>query len=564
LINFPNKIDDETTLFKAVDYLKSSLTRDYCPGDDKIFADTKGFPETGIVTLIDQKAEQKSSSFFYQGKTNFYFYGITLTDDSIDGNKWKESAFATLQVRAEHHNAILDAILASQKRLGKKSEKIGDSICARLNRITDIALKPHAWFTISSQIGFAPLTVRFSATDVKPNSVFDWNFGDGTGESEGALEVEHTYHEPGIFHPSLHVFNDYGSDVVKFNNAIKVLPKAPPLFEFSATNKKGKIQDDGTIRVPINSETIFEKADAWKIDDWINTIVYRFMPEKGGEYDVSAKKIDRGSFRIVKKQKFLDVVELENVWLWLKNNDKVVAKEYSPLANVFKTKPKTPFDPQSFSQGFHRPDQSFSGEKGRCLLYYNNTNTGLTNFTSYEGFSDVYFQAKESIDLGNWWSLSSPYDVYFGNSKITSYSGKTINSEPPKLSNVISTAWCCNAEIGYILTSDVFYKTIGVISDPVQGFRKVQHPGVSGKLFALMNEVYLFSSTGTIKKHDPITDSWSSVSNFCKRIEFSGCSDKQIYLSYDDNSFVVFDPITEGFTELGNRPEGENWLAGIF
>lgn len=88
-----------------------------------------------------------------------------------------------------------------------------------------VAGGPVAVLEASATVGFAPLTVRFSATGSRAAAGrladYAWDFGDGeTGDS---VEVFHTFTEPGLYAVELTVYDERGASG-QVESAVAVLP----------------------------------------------------------------------------------------------------------------------------------------------------------------------------------------------------------------------------------------------------------------------------------------------------------------------------------------------------
>jgi hypothetical protein len=125
LSNYPNQIDNDANLYLVHDSLRVKLADDYLPGDTRITVyDERNvmslFPPSGIITLTEQcsEPELRAISLSYSSKTSTTFEGLQLRSGFVDVVKPKNITNVTLNVMAEHHNTIKDAVIAVQGFVG--------------------------------------------------------------------------------------------------------------------------------------------------------------------------------------------------------------------------------------------------------------------------------------------------------------------------------------------------------------------------------------------------------------------------------------------------------------
>ena len=283
--NYPVNYDTNSNLYQVRDGLRVVLAEDYNPGDTSItvLADEttmRLFSNTGIITLTEQCSdiEFRALSFSYTSRTLTTFDGLTLLSGFIDSVKPKNRTNVTQNVMAEHHNAIKDALIASQLFAGKKGEigtkPLVGTMEERVNYVRQVAFQPKAWFNVDKTVGIAPLTVTFTdqsfrlGTDgVSSNIQYFWDFGDNTTslisyisvisgvsnlevvsvvpsvislisyvpnnisnvivEDIDGATISKVYTEPGIYTVKLRIVNDFGEDEVVFHNLIEARFPAP-------------------------------------------------------------------------------------------------------------------------------------------------------------------------------------------------------------------------------------------------------------------------------------------------------------------------------------------------
>src|ERR1039457_6223539 len=122
---YPVAIDTNDNLYLVHDALHTRLVEDYNPGDTSItvYPDLSlaNFPATGIITLTDQCSEidERAISFTYAGITLLnQFTNLVLLSGFVDIAKPKRFTVVTLNVVADHHNALKDALIAIEGMAG--------------------------------------------------------------------------------------------------------------------------------------------------------------------------------------------------------------------------------------------------------------------------------------------------------------------------------------------------------------------------------------------------------------------------------------------------------------
>lgn len=269
--NYPTVIDTNQNLFAVNDNLRVQLIEDYNPGDTTIFVlgnetTMRSFNATGIITLTDQcnSPENRAISFYYGSRTLTTFDELQLLPGYEDVAKPKNFTDVTQNVMAEHHNNLINAIVAIEKFAGKKGElptqPLEGTMEQRITYVRGIALQPKAWFSANATIGLAPFTVTFKnqsfrlGTDGSSHQVtYTWDFGDGS-PPEVITAVDDTingdvtkiYTSPGVYDVSLTVTNDFGTDQVIFPQMINARYFAPDTAVINFIQRAGQILTDGS------------------------------------------------------------------------------------------------------------------------------------------------------------------------------------------------------------------------------------------------------------------------------------------------------------------------------
>jgi PKD repeat protein len=163
--------------------------------------------------------------------------------------------------------------------------------------------------------------------------------------------------------------------------------------------------------------------------------------------------------------------------------------------------------------------------------------------------------------------------------------------------SVYRTAW--KDSTGYLARNDgvgpffrikSFYRTEGTLTAPFQNIRKMQDIQGPTKLEAQMTNlsggIYVLNNSGSVSKFDDTASVWTtggpgvnsslyrtlqdtSVNGFddqANSLLLASDSDKRAYLSFDysPNAFTKFSEIDLSFRALVTRPDGEQWMVGIY
>jgi PKD repeat protein len=294
------------------------------------------------------------------------------------------------------------------------------------------------------------------------------------------------------------------------------------------------------------------------------------------------------------------------------------------------------------NNGFTNRTNIFSGDNGTAMIYWSeggdfgsSLSSQNIRMTEYEGFTDVWRTPSSFlIDRPwNWVSLNAPNAIYFlfGNSVTggvdsptndvrtmiefvgldrtdTTLTTSNFKNGAEELLNNVGTGtggdfsvyrrtWDNNN--GYITRNDgvstffrikSFYKTEGVLSDPLLYIRKMPDmPGnakLEGQMVSLTQGVYFFNNSGEIAVYSPTTNTWvvggpgvnsptfrslqdSTVPGFddiSNTLIATSDNDRRAYLSFDysASTFLKFNEADLTFVSLLSRPLGEQFVCGIY
>ena len=163
--------------------------------------------------------------------------------------------------------------------------------------------------------------------------------------------------------------------------------------------------------------------------------------------------------------------------------------------------------------------------------------------------------------------------------------------------SVSRSTWRDNT--GYFLRNDgvgpffrikSFYRTEGTVGSPFINIRKMQDiqgsTKLEGQLTNLSQGVYFLNNSGSVSKFNPEENVWrtggpgvnsllyralqdttvSGFDNQSNTLLVASDGDKRAYLSFDysPSAFLRFSEIDLTFASLGSRPDGEQWIMGVY
>jgi PKD repeat protein len=211
---FPSMVDDYDSLYEARNNIETKLKQGLSfSGKYVILEDGSGFPSTGIICLGLPPGVPGTPELIYYGKKNGNTFSQLIRGyaGSLQ-NKWISGTAATLSVNAEHHNAVKDAIINIEKKVGLVDHPTSDSISGMVKELEAKYLTPKATFRAYPHSGPAPLNVRFQNFSSGDLVRYLWNFGDGSRSVE--KNVNHTYQSEGVYTVTLNIITSTGGQGV--------------------------------------------------------------------------------------------------------------------------------------------------------------------------------------------------------------------------------------------------------------------------------------------------------------------------------------------------------------
>lgn len=250
LSGFPTTIDSSTTLYEARNLSETKLLIGIGLNTKIInLEDAVNFPIQGILKVGNLSSKDGISELIYYFKKE----GNTILNvirgfQNTRATVWPKGTTVTSGVFAEHHNAVKDAVLKIENKLGEKDFPLENSLNGILKTLENDILSPKPIFRGFPVIGKPPFTVKFKNFTIGNNSKYFWDFGDNTTSIEES--PEHTYIREGIFTIQLNVINELGGQgiVTKSNYINSNNENGIPLFyilpRFGGISKKTAMKNN--------------------------------------------------------------------------------------------------------------------------------------------------------------------------------------------------------------------------------------------------------------------------------------------------------------------------------
>lgn len=201
---FPQAIDSHYTLFEASNNLETKLSHKLMLMDKYIIVENaSAFPFSGILRITSAKGTITPEVLYYGKKIGNQFHLLQRGHGINTANTWEVGAIVSCPVMAEHHNALKDAIIKIQQKIGLPGAPEPESILGILQKLEQRWLTPKAVYKAFPTSGALPLTVRFQNFSVGNELHYLWDFGDGFTSTE--KNPIHTYLNEGNYTVKLNI-----------------------------------------------------------------------------------------------------------------------------------------------------------------------------------------------------------------------------------------------------------------------------------------------------------------------------------------------------------------------
>jgi PKD repeat protein len=234
---FPDKKDTKFNLFSvnnnATDYLRQTLTT---TGKYIILSDGSKFPESGIVKITPPNSNNLMDSFeciFYGRKIGDQLHMLSRGYNNTSAKTWPVGSIISCPLMAEHHNALKDAIIKIENKIGLSNNPANDSITGILNYLENKWLAPRPIFRTFPRSGAVPLTANFHNFSLGHLGRFLWDFGDGSTSTE--THPTHVYTSEGNFTVKLTMITPTGAQgLTQKSNYIEANNEQFPSFFYAS------------------------------------------------------------------------------------------------------------------------------------------------------------------------------------------------------------------------------------------------------------------------------------------------------------------------------------------
>lgn len=232
---FPAALDDKDSLYEARNNAETRLRSGLSYNARQIIVEsTVGFPDKGLVRVGPPAGRSGEAELIYYGaKTDSVLKDLTRGFSGSKQNQWPSGSWVTNAVTAEPHNAIKDALINMQRRLGLKSFPEEGTLNRRLRDMELRYLSPKALFRVFPRACKPGAPIRFQSLCEGDIIRYMWDFGDG-GTSVEQNPV-YAYANEGTYTVKLHLVTASGAQGISTkSNYIRVsMAEQTPFFYVS-------------------------------------------------------------------------------------------------------------------------------------------------------------------------------------------------------------------------------------------------------------------------------------------------------------------------------------------
>lgn len=207
---FPEAIDSYENLYEAKNLAVTSLSQTLgFNGKIIVVEDTAAFPDKGILRIsLPNYKGLTTELVYYETKTATTFQNLIRGFCSTRQSPWPSGCKVEAGVMAEHHNALKDAILKIEQKVGTATETSTTTLNGLLKQQEARYLAPKAIFRGFPLKGTGPMTVNFHNFSSSIATRFFWDFGDGGTSFDKS--PSHTYLTEGNYTVQLRVITELG------------------------------------------------------------------------------------------------------------------------------------------------------------------------------------------------------------------------------------------------------------------------------------------------------------------------------------------------------------------
>jgi PKD repeat protein len=207
---FPDALDDKESLYEAKNNAETTLKKSLSYNAKYIIVNsTDGFPDSGLLRVgLGPGIPGDPELIYYGNKSDFIFKNLIRGFSNSKQNSWPTGAGVTSSVMAEHHNAVKDALINIQHKVGNSQSTSITTLTGAVRDLEAKYLSAKAAFRAYPTKGPPPLYVRFQDFSSGDIVRFLWDFGDGNRSIEKS--PNHIYVREGIYTVKLNIITSTG------------------------------------------------------------------------------------------------------------------------------------------------------------------------------------------------------------------------------------------------------------------------------------------------------------------------------------------------------------------
>lgn len=208
---FPDTIDDKDSLYEAKNNAETKLKAGLPYNGKKIIVEsTRLFPEKGLLRVGPPAGQAGDAELiYYDSKTETTFKDLVRGFAASRQNQWPSGSWATNAVTAEPHNAVKDALINIEKKIGLRNFPEAGTLNRKIKNLELKFLSPKAVFRAYPKKIKPGDSVRFQNFSEGDVVRYLWDFGDGGQSVE--QNPTYTFLNEGIYSIKLHLITSSGA-----------------------------------------------------------------------------------------------------------------------------------------------------------------------------------------------------------------------------------------------------------------------------------------------------------------------------------------------------------------
>ncbi len=217
LSNFPHSLDNKYTLFEAGNNVETTLRHSLTPGGKHIVVDDASkFPNSGIVRISTPDEGGEKEAIHYGKKVGNQLHDLHRGYAGFSIYHWQAGSKVAMPVMAEHHNALKDAVMRLQGKVGLAIGDDSKTLSGMVRLLEQKWLSPKVMFRAFPTTGAPGVNVRFQNFSSGYGVRFFWDFGDGNTSTE--KNPSHVYDHEGSYGVTLNMIASTGAKGVSQKN----------------------------------------------------------------------------------------------------------------------------------------------------------------------------------------------------------------------------------------------------------------------------------------------------------------------------------------------------------